>query len=132
MTKLLNAYSTAPREISVLLTSDERIRSLNRDFRGVDEATDVLSFPAPATCAHSLGDIAISVDMAARQASARGATLGEELCFLAIHGGLHLLGFDDETERERLDMVRRMNEVAEASGLRPDLTWSSLPHGGPS
>jgi len=104
-------------------------------FRGLDEPTDVLSFPA-GPGAPVLGDIAISVDTAQRQADARGASLLargasllDEVQFLALHGGLHLLGYDDVTDEGRDDMVRRMNAVAEQIGLIPDADWSSLPHG---
>ncbi|HRF58742.1 MAG TPA: rRNA maturation RNase YbeY [Fimbriimonadaceae bacterium] len=125
---LLDAYAVPPTELSVLLTDDAGIQALNRQFRGLDEPTDVLSFPA-GPGAPVLGDIAISVDTAQRQADARGASLLDEVQFLALHGGLHLLGYDDVTDEGRDDMVRRMNAVAEQIGLIPDADWSSLPHG---
>jgi probable rRNA maturation factor len=81
----------------VLLGGDRLLRRLNREFRGVDRATDVLSFPDgardPDGC-RRLGDIAISVEAAARQAGAAGWTLGEVLDRLVVHGALHLLGYD--------------------------------------
>lgn len=117
-----------PAEISVLLTHDDALRELNRDYRGRDEATDVLTFPGAGFGA--LGDIAISVDRAQAQAEARGATRDEELQFLAIHGALHLLGMDDETDTERAEMVTEMNRVAVALGLPRDDSWASLPHPG--
>lgn len=113
-------------EVSVLLTDDLTLRQLNAQYRGKDEATDVLTFPGGP---HGpLGDIAISVDTAKRQAKARRDLLAHEIVYLSIHGGLHLLGFEDETEEGRDDMVRRMNEVALQLGLTPDPDWSSLPH----
>lgn len=88
--------------VSVLLTGDREIRRLNRAFRKKDQATDVLSFPAPADGADGhgrmAGDLAISVETAARQAEEQGETLGAELQILALHGLLHLAGFDHETD----------------------------------
>jgi probable rRNA maturation factor len=90
--------------VSVLLTTDERIRELNREFRGKDSPTDVLSFP-PAAWAHeggkgrkSAGDLAISLDTAARQAAEVGHSLAVEVKVLILHGALHLAGFDHETD----------------------------------
>lgn len=110
-----------------MLTTDEVIRVLNRDFRSLDEPTDVLTFPGGPF--GPLGDIAISVDTAKRQADARRDSLAHEIVFLTIHGGLHLLGYEDETDEGRDDMVVRMNSVAESLGIPVDPDWSSLPHG---
>jgi rRNA maturation RNase YbeY len=117
-------------EVSVLVTDDAAMRSLNHRFRAIDEPTDVLTFPAPPTAQGQCGDIAVSADFARRQAALRGVPIEEEIAMLAIHGGLHLAGFEDETEDGRADMVRRMNEIASACGITPDAEWSSLPHGG--
>ena len=86
--------------VSVLLTGDEQIRKLNRDFRHKDKATDVLSFPAAEMNGRSrlAGDLAISVETAAREAEARGHSLALELKILLLHGLLHLAGFDHETD----------------------------------
>jgi rRNA maturation RNase YbeY len=99
----------------------------------VDEATDVLTFPAGDFPSGNLadaplGDIVISVDFAQRQAVARGVALGQELAFLAIHGALHLAGYNDETDRAREEMVAEMNRVARAAGLEPDAAWHSILH----
>ncbi len=93
---------------SVCLTSDEEVRALNAQFRGIDKPTDVLSFPAnagddefPSPEAESgvyLGDIVISLDTAARQAAALGHGLDQELRILILHGLLHLAGYDHETD----------------------------------
>lgn len=117
-------------EVSVLVTSNSEMRAMNLRFRGLDEPTDVLTFPAPSTAQGQCGDIAVSIDFAKRQAGMRGVPVEHELAMLAIHGGLHLAGYDDETDDGRSDMVRRMNEVALACGVTPDNDWSSLPHGG--
>jgi probable rRNA maturation factor len=86
-------------EVEVLLTSDTAIKRLNRDFRGKNKATDVLSFPAPEEIAEEhAGDLAISLDTAARQAASFGHSLGEEVRVLMLHGLLHLKGMDHETD----------------------------------
>lgn len=118
-----------PSEVCVLLTQDEVVRELNRTYRNLDESTDVLTFCADQLPGAPLGDIAISVPYAERQAKARKVSLTQELSYLAIHGALHLVGYDDITEELQSVMVKRMNEVAVAAGLKPDDNWSSLLHG---
>ena len=113
----------------LLLTSDERVQELNRQFRGIDESTDVLTFPAGDFSGNQLGDVAISIPYAVRQAQKRKVSLTQELGYLAIHGALHLLGFDDQTESERKTMVREMNLSAVECGLKPDEEWASILHG---
>lgn len=116
--------------VSLLLAGDEELRELNRTFRNIDAATDVLSFPAnntwQGTDRDHLGDVAISVAYAERQAKARGVELRTELGYLAIHGALHLVGYDDETADEQKKMVEAMNRAATAAGLPADKAWSSL------
>lgn len=91
-------------ELSLLLTDDRRIRIVNRDWRGFDKATNVLSFPAapPERIAMSpvLGDIVIAFETVAREAQAEGKDLADHFSHLVIHGLLHLLGEDHETEAE--------------------------------
>jgi len=112
--------------VSILLTEDAEMQALNAQFRNLDESTDVLTFPADIPML--LGDIAISVPYADRQAKVRGVSLSQELAYLAIHGGLHLLGFDDESEDDRKVMIEQMNRAAVAAGLKPDYEWTSLLH----
>lgn len=86
-------------EVEVLLTSDAEIKRLNRDFRGKNKPTDVLSFPAPEEISEEhAGDLAISLDTAARQATSFGHSLSEEVRILMLHGLLHLKGMDHETD----------------------------------
>lgn len=85
-------------EISLLLTDDETIKQLNKEYRNKDKSTDVLSFPMEDEI--MLGDIAISVDTAKRQAEEAEINLDRETAFLFIHGLLHLLGYDHETSQE--------------------------------
>ena len=93
-------------EVHVLLADDATLRRLNRTFRGKNQATDVLSFPAGASSiffgepesAGIAGDLAISLEMAARQATRFGHTLRDEVRVLLLHGVLHLAGFDHEAD----------------------------------
>jgi probable rRNA maturation factor len=86
-------------DVTVLLTTDRAIRRLNRQYRGIDKATDVLSFPAgDAEVTGVAGDLAISVPTALRQAAQQGHTLAIEIKVLILHGLLHLAGFDHETD----------------------------------
>jgi probable rRNA maturation factor len=94
--RLLNAVGRSDTEISVVLTDDTTIHTLNRQWRSKDKPTDVLSFPQDDR--RYLGDVVISVDTATRQATARGWQLAEELALLLVHGILHLLGHEDDTE----------------------------------
>ncbi len=96
--ELVSARIAQGRRFCCLLTGDETLRRLNRDFRAKDEPTDVLSFPSPSP-GGGMGDIAISVDRAREQADAFGHELCAELQVLLLHGVLHLLGHDHETDR---------------------------------
>jgi probable rRNA maturation factor len=89
-------------EISVVLCDDPFIQSLNAEYRGQDKPTDVLSFAQDDP--ELLGDIVISLPTAARQAEAAGWTLENEVALLGVHGLLHLLGYDDETEAGAWEM----------------------------
>ena len=90
--------------LSVCIVGDDEIRRLNRDHRGLDEVTDVLSFPVdgldplPPDMERELGDVVISIAQARRQAAEAGVTEVEELTSLVVHGVLHLAGFDHETD----------------------------------
>ena len=86
------------REFVCLITDDRELRRLNRDFLGAGYATDVLSFPAEPG-SESLGEIAISADRASAQARQFGHSLSDEIRILMLHGLLHLLGMDHETDR---------------------------------
>lgn len=91
-------------ELSLVLTGDGPVRALNARYRGKDEATDVLSFPGDGGEA-GLGDIVVSVETAARNARALGRTLPQELDVLALHGFLHVLGYDHETDDGTMDRL---------------------------
>jgi len=102
------AGSTGARESSatLALVGDARIQELNRDYRGYNEPTDVLSFHGVGESADYLGDIVISVETADRQARRRRSNLKRELKVLTLHGFLHLLGYDhdnDDGEMRRIE-----------------------------
>lgn len=90
---------------TIAFVSDQSIRRLNRQFRGVDKATDVLSFPADDADKVNLGDIAISVETAAKQAKENGLTFDEEVAQLILHGLLHLCGYDHETDHGEMNRL---------------------------
>lgn len=97
-------------EVDVLLADDRALRRLNREFRGKDKATDVLSFPAAAAfAAQHAGDLAISLEAAAQQAAEHGHSLRDEVRVLMLHGLLHLNGMDHETDHG--EMATRETEL---------------------
>jgi probable rRNA maturation factor len=118
-----------PIEVSVVVTDDATVHQLNRDYRGVDSPTDVLSFsqleeaqsgaeapfPSPPGEARLIGDIVISGDRVRAQAADYGHSQRRELAYLTVHGLLHLLGYDHENEAER--HVMRLAEEAALESL---------------
>jgi probable rRNA maturation factor len=125
-------------ELSVRLTTDEEMRRLNREGRGEDQPTDVLTFPPgdfpwEDALARPLGDLAISGPQALLQAQARGIAPAEELAYLGLHGALHLAGLDDETEEEREHMIGQMARLGKLAGLPEVADWHTMaPAGGPA
>ncbi len=132
VTKLVDAATATLRHegadpsgsLSLLLAGDEELQRLNGQFRGQDKPTDVLSFPAgeaagiaSAALGAYLGDIAISVPTAQRQAQAGRHKLEEELMLLTVHGVLHLLGHDHATEAERARMWGAQGEILMQLGI---------------
>ena len=114
---VLQAEVAGGRAFSCLLTDDGELHRLNREFLGHDYATDVLSFPS--TDGDSLGDIAISVDRADAQARQFRHSIDEEIKVLMLHGILHLLGMDHETDRgamKRLE-IRWRRKLSLPAGL---------------
>ena len=91
-------------EVSVVLAGDGLLRRLNREYRGRDRPTDVLSFPGPGD-GEGLGDVVISVETAERNARRFGRSLAAELDVLALHGFLHVLGHDHETDDGTMDRL---------------------------
>jgi probable rRNA maturation factor len=107
-------------EVEILLADDRTLRRLNREFRGKDKATDVLSFPAPPELEGELaGDLAISLDTALKQAQEQGHTLRDEVRVLLLHGLLHLYGMDHEVDEG--EMAAREAELRTQLRLRNGL-----------
>lgn len=117
------AFAAAAREepaeglVSLLLTDDGELQQLNRDFRGKDKPTDVLSFPALPMDRPLLGDIAVGYGVSARDAAVQGKALADHLTHLLIHGYLHLLGHDHETPDEAGEMEAREIRALAALGI---------------
>ncbi len=104
-----------PVEVSILLADDARLRALNRDYRGLDRSTNVLSFPGlaapPVGAPRLLGDVAIAAETTGREARAMGKPLAAHLSHLVVHGTLHLLGHDHENAADATimeDLERRI------------------------
>jgi probable rRNA maturation factor len=101
----------------VRVTGDRELRRLNRQFLGDDHATDVLAFPSGERSGH-IGDIAISWPAVSRQAGEHGHSEFTELALLAVHGFLHLLGWDHAADAERREMTRLTGAALELAGLQ--------------
>jgi probable rRNA maturation factor len=121
----LEIFYKSAAEVSLVLADDEYLRQLNREYRGIDQPTDVLSFamaeglPAPETVdlLELLGDIYISKTRAVAQADSYGHSFQRELCYLAVHGLLHLLGFDHQTPEATAVMREREERIMREFGL---------------
>jgi probable rRNA maturation factor len=102
--------STLTGEVAIVLTDDSTIRALNRDWRGIDTSTNVLSFPAkPANAdagAAMLGDIVIAYETLARECAEEGKLFPHHLSHLAVHGFLHLMGYDHQNDSDAEAMER--------------------------
>lgn len=136
-------------ELSVVFTDDATIHALNREFRGVDRPTDVLSFglsslaqpagddpagPAafvlPPESGDQLGEVIVSVETAARQAAEHGRDIDHELAHLLVHGVLHLLGHDHAEPEEERAMRTREDQILVGRGLPPGTAGWSHPDDG--
>lgn len=110
-------------EVAVMLIDDEAMRGLNRQWRGQDKPTNVLSFPAAplpgGQGATHLGDIAIAYETVAREAMAEEKTFAQHLAHLAVHGYLHLLGYDHEITKDAEAMERTEAAILAKLGI-PD------------
>lgn len=108
--RAIDAIGKHGSSVTIAFVSDRNIRKLNQQFRNIDKATDVLSFPAGDEEETNLGDIAISVETASAQAKDNGLTFDNEIAQLILHGLLHLSGYDHETdngEMNRLELQLR-------------------------
>ena len=119
-------YGTEGAEVSVTLTNDAYIHEINRQYRGVDRPTDVISFALMESeepeilddpAGDVLGDLVISLERTRAQAEEYGHSYLRELSFLTVHGMLHLLGYDHMEEAERAEMEEEQRHVMEALGI---------------
>lgn len=113
-----------PLEIELIFTDNDEIALINREFRGIDKPTDVLSFPSDPFPGAPLGSIVISVDKVASVAQELGHSEDDELALLFIHGLLHLLGFDHEVDNG--EMRAKEVELIETFGLPKSLIVRTL------
>lgn len=100
-------------EVSVSFVGDEEIHELNRDYRGVDRTTDVLSFPMDDEFTNMLGDIVININKVIDQAKEYGHSEKREISYLTVHSCLHLMGFDHEEEEDKKEMRAVEDRVME-------------------
>jgi probable rRNA maturation factor len=119
-----DAVSTPPAELAIVLGDDSAIRALNRDWRDKNAPTNVLSFPAAAAgktrpASPYIGDIVIAYQTVAREAVAEGKPFSHHLAHLAIHGFLHLLGYDHENDRDAQKMERLERKILKRMAI-PD------------
>ena len=110
-------------DITIVLSDNDRIQSLNREFLGRDAPTDVLAFSAdeidPETQCKYLGDVVISLPYARDQAMERGHTVESEVQLLVVHGVLHLLGYDHANAQEKSRMWKIQGNILETLGISP-------------
>ena len=129
----LKVYHKDDGELSVILADDAYIQKLNREYRGLDQPTDVLSFamveeqpgtptfdPSQMELPELLGDIFISVERAMGQAENYGHSLEREICYLAVHGLLHLLGFDHHEPKATEEMRQAEEAILEKFEIKRD------------
>lgn len=116
-----NAAGSGNAELSIQLSDDAEVRTLNRDYRGKDKPTNVLSFPAgdegAAVRPRLLGDVVLALETIEREASVRSKTLAGHLSHLTVHGVLHLLGHDHETETQAAAMEALETEILRGLGI---------------
>ncbi|HYG89032.1 MAG TPA: rRNA maturation RNase YbeY [Azospirillum sp.] len=121
-----------PAELSVVLSDDALVQTLNRDYRGKDKPTNVLSFaltetdsPEAEAAPTLLGDVVLAWETVAREAQEQGKPLSDHLCHLVVHGVLHLLGYDHEVDAEAEEMERLEVEVLSTLGISDPYAASS-------
>jgi len=115
------AAANANGEVSIVLTNDVAIKQLNRDWRGIDKPTNVLSFPAPKTSggAKFLGDIVIAYETLDRECGDERRIFVQHLAHLTVHGFLHLVGYDHENDKQADEMEGLESKIMSAMKM-PD------------
>lgn len=104
-------------DMALLLTDDERLRVLNRRFRGVDKATNVLSFPSGGAHSRYLGDIALAYGVCRSEAEEKGISIADHTAHLIVHGLLHLVGYDHESDDDAERMEGLETQILASLGV---------------
>jgi len=108
ITEFARLEKIKPKEISLAFVGDAEIKKINKTYRRLNRPTDILTFSGDGDC---FGEIIIDYNQIKRQAAAFGNSAKEELIFILVHGLLHLLGYDDATEKGRLKMIKMGEEI---------------------
>lgn len=134
--RIVKPKITGAAELSVVLTGDAEQRGLNRDWRGIDKSTNVLSFPQiepHAPVSGLLGDIVLARETVEREAEDEGKTVADHVAHLVVHGFLHILGYDHLAEDEALEMEGLETQILSTLGIadpyaddRPDQSRGGL------
>jgi probable rRNA maturation factor len=128
--------STSGAELAIVLTDDSAIRLLNRDWRGVDAATNVLSFPAKKAAGkplgEHLGDIVLAFETIAREARSERKPFAHHVAHLAVHGFLHLVGYDHQGDEDAADMERAERDILRELAIPDPYRTRPRPHTKPA
>lgn len=107
--------------MEIIFVTSDKIKELNNYYRNKNSITDVLSFPNDDTSFNSLGDIFICIERAVKQAKEYEHSVIREIAFLAVHGYLHLLGYDHETIEEEKEMIKLQEEILNKANIKREL-----------
>jgi probable rRNA maturation factor len=110
----LKKNKKAKKDVSIAIIGDKKIKELNKKYRGIDKITDILSFKGEEDF---LGEIIINYAQIKRQAKKFKSTAGQEFIFILVHGLLHLIGFDDKTEKDRRRMIKKGENFIKENNL---------------
>ena len=111
----MNGHETD--EINIIFLDSEQMKAFNRQFRQKDTTTDVLTFPSDDEDIGTIGDVLINVDKVKEQAVEYGHSEDREVAFLAVHGYLHILGYDHHNEEDEQKMIEKQNSILNNAGL---------------